>query len=569
MRSRMAFSRRTRRSPGSGPERHSGRGCCGSWPTRRATGVVRRTAGPASPCAPPAWPGRTPCADSPEAEYLAGEAREQLRAAFGLLRDEDREVIGARYFLELSEAETAEALALPAGTVKSRTSRALGRLREALAAIEGGRPMADQPIVPLRLRSDDDLGAALRAMAARRRLAGRGRDRAGQPDLAATVRARLEATARPARPTASAPERPRLSRLALDPGAAGARPRDRRPARPRGDRRRRRARVAGPPDHLRRSVRGATGVHRRAPRRPRHRRCRRVPPRPRLGHTGPARHGSAPWAGRRPGDARRARRASRSRMPADPSVGAPDTAWVDPTRNDQVSLVWASSARLPATDGAGHRPDPDRVPGSGRRRLVHEGARPGHDHQPGDASTAQRGYWVSGDPHQFFYEGPTGFVEESRRWVGDVLLWTDGTITYRLETSLGRDARSPSPSPCPRRREPARPGRCSEDRRHRTGCRHHRSRPMSSIVATWPRRSPIVFLARRPRRRRLHKVRGEWSDRCERLGRHVGRRASQFPGRRWASRLPQLATLRRLRPTDPSPTMPGWSSAEPATTGCA
>ena len=56
----------------------------------------------------------------------------------GELRDEDREVIGARYFLGLSEAETAEALALPAGTVKSRTSRALGRLREALAAIEGG-----------------------------------------------------------------------------------------------------------------------------------------------------------------------------------------------------------------------------------------------------------------------------------------------------------------------------------------------------------------------------------------------------------------------------------------------
>ena len=49
------------------------------------------------------------------------------------LRDEDREVIGARYFLDLSEAETAEALGLPKGTVKSRLSRALGRLRERLA----------------------------------------------------------------------------------------------------------------------------------------------------------------------------------------------------------------------------------------------------------------------------------------------------------------------------------------------------------------------------------------------------------------------------------------------------
>jgi RNA polymerase sigma factor (sigma-70 family) len=77
-------------------------------------------------------------AASPESEVLAAEAREQLHAALRRLRDEDREVIGARYFLGLSEAETAESLGLPAGTVKSRTSRALARLRESLAAIEGG-----------------------------------------------------------------------------------------------------------------------------------------------------------------------------------------------------------------------------------------------------------------------------------------------------------------------------------------------------------------------------------------------------------------------------------------------
>ena len=52
----------------------------------------------------------------------------------------------------------------------------------------------------------------------------------------------------------------------------------------------------------------------------------------------------------------------------------------------------------------------------------------------------QLGYWITGEPHQFFYEGPNGFVEDPRRWVGDVLLWADGPITYRLETSLGRDA---------------------------------------------------------------------------------------------------------------------------------
>ena len=46
-------------------------------------------------------------------------------------------MIGARYLLDLSEAETAQALGLRAGTVKSRTSRALGRLRLALAEIDG------------------------------------------------------------------------------------------------------------------------------------------------------------------------------------------------------------------------------------------------------------------------------------------------------------------------------------------------------------------------------------------------------------------------------------------------
>ncbi len=77
-------------------------------------------------------------AASPEAEVLAGERRDTLLRALGRLRDEDREVIGARFLLELSEAETAESLGLRAGTVKSRTSRALGRLRVALAELDGG-----------------------------------------------------------------------------------------------------------------------------------------------------------------------------------------------------------------------------------------------------------------------------------------------------------------------------------------------------------------------------------------------------------------------------------------------
>jgi RNA polymerase sigma factor (sigma-70 family) len=75
----------------------------------------------------------------PEAEVLAAETRHTLLAALARLRDEDREVIGARYLLDLSESETAETLGVRPGTVKSRTSRALGRLRLALAELEGSR----------------------------------------------------------------------------------------------------------------------------------------------------------------------------------------------------------------------------------------------------------------------------------------------------------------------------------------------------------------------------------------------------------------------------------------------
>ena len=78
-------------------------------------------------------------APSPESAVLATERRTQLIGAINALRDDDREVIGARYFLELSEAETAEALGIPRGTVKSRLSRALDRLRDELGEREGAQ----------------------------------------------------------------------------------------------------------------------------------------------------------------------------------------------------------------------------------------------------------------------------------------------------------------------------------------------------------------------------------------------------------------------------------------------
>ena len=94
----------------------------------RRTGLAMR----ASIVAP-----RDELAPSPEAVVIADEGRRQLLAALTELRDEEREVIGARYLLGLSEAETAAALGIPPGTVKSRTARGLGRLRVTLGG-DGG-----------------------------------------------------------------------------------------------------------------------------------------------------------------------------------------------------------------------------------------------------------------------------------------------------------------------------------------------------------------------------------------------------------------------------------------------
>ena len=71
-------------------------------------------------------------APSPEALVLVDERRRALWDALSSLREDDRLVLGYRFFFDLSEAEMAQALDCAPGTVKSRLSRALGRLRQRL-----------------------------------------------------------------------------------------------------------------------------------------------------------------------------------------------------------------------------------------------------------------------------------------------------------------------------------------------------------------------------------------------------------------------------------------------------
>jgi RNA polymerase sigma factor (sigma-70 family) len=91
---------------------------------RRANLALRAaTESPSGGAAPP-----------PEAALLRAEQRSELLEAVNRLREEHRQVIACRYFLDLSEEEIASTLGWRRGTVKSRLSRALAQLREEVGA---------------------------------------------------------------------------------------------------------------------------------------------------------------------------------------------------------------------------------------------------------------------------------------------------------------------------------------------------------------------------------------------------------------------------------------------------
>ena len=85
---------------------------------RRREGLTERAAGEL------AW--QPPAADAP----ALSDGR--LREALAALHERDRSVIACRYVLDLGEQETAAVLGIARGTVKSRTARALDRLRATL-----------------------------------------------------------------------------------------------------------------------------------------------------------------------------------------------------------------------------------------------------------------------------------------------------------------------------------------------------------------------------------------------------------------------------------------------------
>jgi RNA polymerase sigma-70 factor (ECF subfamily) len=75
--------------------------------------------------------GVTAAAD-PEHEVGLAELREEVERALAALPEQERQAISLAYYEQLSQSEIAARLGWPLGTVKTRTRRALARLRESL-----------------------------------------------------------------------------------------------------------------------------------------------------------------------------------------------------------------------------------------------------------------------------------------------------------------------------------------------------------------------------------------------------------------------------------------------------
>jgi hypothetical protein len=125
-------------------------------------------------------------------------------------------------------------------------------------------------------------------------------------------------------------------------------------------------------------------------------------------------------------------------LPTDPTLGPPDATYV--SDREEVALVWAPTDDLPPTVESDIGLLIMQFRGSVTPEPIGKMISSGTVVEPvplGDGTA----YWISGDPHVFFYFTPDGrHVEEGRRWVGDALIWQDGEMTYRIETSLGKDA---------------------------------------------------------------------------------------------------------------------------------
>jgi len=123
-------------------------------------------------------------------------------------------------------------------------------------------------------------------------------------------------------------------------------------------------------------------------------------------------------------------------LPTDPAIGPPDGAYLLANR---VTVAWPERPGLPADPASGVGLLLSQFRGSVNQGIYDKYLDSDAELTPVTVN-GNRGYWISGPPHFFAYVDPSGrVVEDTRRVVGDTLIWADGDITYRLEALIGMD----------------------------------------------------------------------------------------------------------------------------------
>jgi hypothetical protein len=124
-------------------------------------------------------------------------------------------------------------------------------------------------------------------------------------------------------------------------------------------------------------------------------------------------------------------------LAAPAAAGDPAQAYVGRPAGS-VTLAWPPSTELREVDDSGIGLLLSAIPGTIPAGLVSKQIGPGTTIELVRVSD-QPGYWISGEPHEVLVVAPDGqLVPEATRLAGNTLVWTDGDVTYRLESSLDR-----------------------------------------------------------------------------------------------------------------------------------
>jgi hypothetical protein len=148
---------------------------------------------------------------------------------------------------------------------------------------------------------------------------------------------------------------------------------------------------------------------------------------------------SAPtFAGQRVASAAEASRIAGFTVRTPAALGEPSAIYVE-TAPVRVTIVYASVKGIPVSSQAGVSAIVVEFKGTIETQIMAKAIGPGTflDAVPLGNGVA---YYLSGQPHQFFFRDPAGNLQpETLRLAGNTLLWEQDGYTYRLEAQVSKE----------------------------------------------------------------------------------------------------------------------------------